>query len=186
MPSRKYSQPRPRSSAHHAHPVHDPVRQELFRRVRGKPSHAGGMMSIPRTFGVALGRVIELGLISLIIMGFLLAGIGGGMLVGYITTAEPISAGMLSNTTETTHIKDSEGNDIAILTGSQNINREYALFLRSRKHTSMRPSRQSKTSATMNTSASTLVASAVRLSVPWPIAAQLPMGARRSRSRPSR
>jgi penicillin-binding protein 1A len=86
------------------------------------------MMSIPRTFGVALGRVIELGLISLIIMGFLLAGIGGGMLVGYITTAEPISAGMLSNTTETTHIKDSEGNDIAILTGSQNINREYVSF----------------------------------------------------------
>jgi len=77
---------------------------------------------------VALGRVIELGLISLIITGFLLAGIGGGMLVGYITTAEPISAGMLSNTTETTHIKDSEGNDIAILTGSQNINREYVSF----------------------------------------------------------
>ncbi|NCC75224.1 MAG: penicillin-binding protein [Clostridia bacterium] len=128
MPSRKYSPSHSRPSAHKSRPVHDPVRLELFRRVRGKPSHAGGMMSIPRTFGVALGRVIELGLISLIIMGFLLAGIGGGMLVGYITTAEPISAGMLSNTTETTHIKDSESNDIAILTGSQNINREYVSF----------------------------------------------------------
>lgn len=128
MPSRQYSSSRSRSAHSRQHPVHDPVRLELFRRVRGKPSHAGGMLSIPRTFGIALGRVIELGLISLIIMGFLLAGIGGGMLVGYITTAEPISAGMLSDTTETTHIKDSEGKDIAILTGSQNINREYVSF----------------------------------------------------------
>lgn len=86
------------------------------------------MMSIPRTFGVALGRVFEIGLVSLILMGFLVTGIGGGMLVGYITTAEPISAGMLSGTTRTTHIKDSEGRDIAILTGSQNINREYVSF----------------------------------------------------------
>ncbi|MBP1757169.1 MAG: transglycosylase, partial [Firmicutes bacterium] len=86
------------------------------------------MMSIPRTFSVALGRVFELGLISLIIMGFLIAGIGGGMLVGYITTAEPISAGMLTKANETTHITDTEGKDIAILTGSQNINREYVSF----------------------------------------------------------
>ncbi len=121
-------QPRSRKRQPARHIPHDPVRDELFRRVRGKPTHAGGMMSIPRTFGIALGRVFEIGLISLILMGFLVAGIGGGMLVGYITTAEPISAGMLSGTTETTHIKDSEGSDIAILTGSQNINREYISF----------------------------------------------------------
>ena len=122
-------QPRSRRpQAARQHQPYDPVRDELFRRVRGKPTHAGGMMSIPRTFGVALGRVFEIGLVSLILMGFLVAGIGGGMLVGYITTAEPISAGMLSGTTRTTHIKDNEGRDIAILTGSQNINREYISF----------------------------------------------------------
>jgi penicillin-binding protein 1A len=115
---------RPSKQPHH----HDPVRQDLYRRVRGKPTHSGGMMSIPRTFSVALGRVFELGLISLVIMGFLVAGIGGGMLVGYITTAEPISAGMLTQANETTHITDTEGKDIAILTGSQNINREYVSF----------------------------------------------------------
>jgi penicillin-binding protein 1A len=85
-------------------------------------------MSIPRTFGVAIGRVLEIALVVLIIMGFLLAGVGGGMLVGYITTAEPISAGMLTGGNETTHIKDASGQDIAILTGSQNINREYVSF----------------------------------------------------------
>jgi penicillin-binding protein 1A len=104
------------------------MREELFRRVRGKPSHPGGLMSIPKTFSVALGRVLQLALIIVIIMAFLLTGIGGGMLVGYITTAKPISASMLTTSTETTHIKDSSGQDVAILTGSQNINREYVSF----------------------------------------------------------
>ena len=61
----------------------------------------------------------------LIIVGFTLAGLGGGMLVGYISTAEAVVTEQIKNKNETTTITDSEGNDIAILTGSQNINREY-------------------------------------------------------------
>jgi penicillin-binding protein 1A len=104
------------------------VKKELHKRVRGKPTHAGGIMSISRTLGLTIGRVLQFALIVLIIMGFLFAGIGGGMLVGYITTAKPISAEMSKNENETTHIKDGEGKDVAILTGSQNINREYISF----------------------------------------------------------
>lgn len=104
------------------------VKRELHRRIKGRPTHSGGMMSIPRTFGLIFGRVLQIALIVIIIMGFLVAGIGGGMLVGYITTAKPISAEMSKNENETTHITDDAGKDIAILTGSHNINREYVSF----------------------------------------------------------
>ncbi len=109
-------------------PASNTVRRELHKRIKGRPSHSGGMMSVPRTLGLIIGRVLQLALVILITMGFLLAGIGGGMLVGYITTARPISAEMTKNENETSHITDQDGKDIAILTGSQNINREYISF----------------------------------------------------------
>jgi hypothetical protein len=106
-----------------------PWREELFRRVRGIAEVITAAEELfPKTFSVALGPRPAAGPDIVIIMAFLLTGIGGGMLVGYITTAKPISASMLTTSTETTHIKDSSGQDVAILTGSQNINREYVSF----------------------------------------------------------
>jgi penicillin-binding protein 1A len=62
------------------------------------------------------------------IAGLLLGGLGGGMLVGYITTAQPLYIDQIKNTNETTHIVDQNKEDVAILTGTQNINREYVAF----------------------------------------------------------
>lgn len=86
------------------------------------------MISIPRLVGLTVGRVLQFALIMLVIVGFLLAGLGGGMLVGYISTAEPVTVSQLKSSTETSRIYDADGNEIAILTGAQNINREYIPF----------------------------------------------------------
>lgn len=107
---------------------HDPVRQELFHHVHGKPDQTDRMMSIPRTVIVLVGRVIKFALVIFLVVCFLIAGIGGGMLFGYAKAAVPISTSMLETNIETSHIKDAKGQDIAILTGSQNINREYVSF----------------------------------------------------------
>lgn len=101
------------------------VKKEFRKRLRGKPTHASNMVSLPRLVGMTIGRVLQIALVIIIIMGFLLVGLGGGMLVGYITTAESVTTGQLKSSGETSRIFDADGNEIAILTGSQNINREY-------------------------------------------------------------
>lgn len=100
------------------------VRREFRRRLRGKPTH-GGALSLPRFVSRALGKVAFLALVLLLIGGFLIGGTGVGMLIGYIVTAEPVVTEQIKNMNETTRITDAYGNDIAILTGSQNINREF-------------------------------------------------------------
>lgn len=108
------------------------VRREFRRRVSGKPTSDRTAWSITRYAGRTLGRVISLTLIILLIAAFLIGGIGGGMLVGYILTAEPVATDHIRNTNETTRIVDANGSEIAILTGSQNINREYISLARVR------------------------------------------------------
>jgi penicillin-binding protein 1A len=101
------------------------VKRDFHRRLRGKPTYSSSLLSLPRVMSLVFGKVIVLSIIVLIIVGFLFAGLGSGMLIGYITTASPVATEQLKNKNETTRIIDSAGNEIAILTGSQNINREY-------------------------------------------------------------
>lgn len=101
------------------------VRREFRRRVSGKPTSDRTAWSITRYAGRTMARIISLAIVVLLIAGFLIGGIGGGMLVGYILTAKPVATDHIRNTNETTRIVDANGDEIAILTGSQNINREY-------------------------------------------------------------
>lgn len=119
-PSSAYPPPRRRASG--------VVRKEFRKRLRGKPSHASTMISLPRLAGTVIARVLQVVLILVIIVGFLLAGLGGGMLVGYLQTTEPVTATQLNNRSETTRILDADSNEVAILTGSENINREFIAF----------------------------------------------------------
>lgn len=100
------------------------VRREFRRRLRGKPTH-NGLFSLSGFFSRVIGRTAFLVLVFLLIGGFLIGGVGLGMLIGYIVTAEPVVTEQIKNMNETTRITDASGKDIAILTGSQNINREF-------------------------------------------------------------
>lgn len=106
----------------------DVVRRDLHKRLRGKPTHSTSLLSIPRTVGLALQRVVTLAIVILVIAGFTLTGLGGGMLLGYVTTAGTLNYSQFKNKNETTKILDADGNEIAILTGSQNINRQNISF----------------------------------------------------------
>lgn len=119
---KKYYAPPPRRRSSNV------VRKELYRHLRGKPTHSSSLLSIPKVIGLAISRAVTLFILILVIMAFLLGGIGGGMLIGYITTASPVTTDHIKNTNEMTRIKDMNGEDVAILTGSQNINREYISF----------------------------------------------------------
>jgi len=106
----------------------DIVKRDLHRRLRGKPTHSSTLLSIPRTVGLALQRVLVLAIVILVVIGFTLAGLGGGMLLGYVTTAGNLNYTQFKNKNETTRILDAQGSEIAILTGSQNINRQNISF----------------------------------------------------------
>ncbi|MDD2374195.1 MAG: PBP1A family penicillin-binding protein [Eubacteriales bacterium] len=104
------------------------VKRELRHRIKGKPTHSGSIIGFTRLLGLSVSKALTLVLVIVMIAGLLLGGLGGGMLVGYITTAQPLYIDQIKNTNETTHIVDQNKEDVAILTGTQNINREYVAF----------------------------------------------------------
>ena len=101
------------------------VRKELMRQVKGKPSRSQSSESVFRSGWIGISRAIKLVVTILLLAGFLTAGIVGGILVGYITTATPVRIVELKNLgTLTTHIYDNAGNELTKFTGSANIDRE--------------------------------------------------------------
>ncbi len=104
------------------------VKRELKHRIKGKPTHSGAIMGIARLLGISFGKALGLIVVVVVIVGFLVGGTGFGMLIGYVSTAQPIVVDQIKNTNEVSHILDQNKEDIAILTGSQNINREFITF----------------------------------------------------------
>lgn len=111
------------SQSHRQH-ISSAVKKDLHARLRGKPTHSSSLLSIPRTVGSALRKVIMLVIIVLIITGFILAGLGGGMLYGYISTAKPLDTTQLQGNNATSKVLDDQGNVVAILAGIDNIQSE--------------------------------------------------------------
>ena len=99
----KYYAPPPRRRSSNV------VRKELYRHLKGKPTHSSSLLSIPRVIGIAVSRAVSLFILILVLMAFLLCGLGGGMLIGYITTASPVSTEHIKNSNEMTRIKDMNG-----------------------------------------------------------------------------
>ncbi len=104
------------------------VRKELYRHLKGKPTHSSAFLTLPAIAGLAVKRMVLLVVVVVLVVGFLLGGLGGGMLAGYISTATPVSTEHIKGTNETTKILDDQGQVVAILTGSENINREYISY----------------------------------------------------------
>lgn len=111
-------------SQSHRQNISSAVKKDLHARLRGKPTHSNSLLSIPRTLSSALRRVILLVIVVLIITGFILAGLGGGMLYGYISTAKPLDTTQLQGNNSTSKVLDDQGNTVAILAGIDNIQSE--------------------------------------------------------------
>ncbi len=106
----------------------DIVKKDFHKRLSGKPTRSSSLYSIPRSFGNAAKRVLQVVLIVVLIVAFTGAGVGGGMLVGYITTAKAVSTGGFKNMNQPTIILDDKGVEVARLTGESNINSEFVSF----------------------------------------------------------
>ncbi len=100
-------------------------RRKLRKRVTGRPSRSMAVVSVPGALWSGVKKAL---LVVTVLVLALLAFIGGsglGMLSGYISTARPLEIKDIKETYEATYIYDKNGNQAAVLTGSQNILREY-------------------------------------------------------------
>ena len=104
------------------------IRRTYRKSLRRKIRHSYVNESVGRTIYIVFRQFFKAAVIVILILTLLLGGIGSGMLVGYITTAQPLNVLQLQSANETSFIYDSEGNEIAKLTGSQNIDREYISY----------------------------------------------------------
>ncbi|MHB1483417.1 MAG: transglycosylase domain-containing protein [Saccharofermentanales bacterium] len=106
----------------------DAVRKAYHKRLRGRPSHSSINETVPQTMFVVIKQFFKVIIITLVLLGLTLTGVGAGMMVGYVSTAQPLNVWQLKGKNETSYIYDSKGNVLAKLTGSQNIDREYITY----------------------------------------------------------
>ncbi|MDI9470735.1 MAG: transglycosylase domain-containing protein [Bacillota bacterium] len=104
------------------------LRRTLRKHTSGKPTRPASMQTVPEVIGRGFSRLIKVVVIILILAIVLVSGVGGGMLLGYISTTEPLNPAMLTSGSQTSRVYDKNGELISISTGAQNIDREIVEF----------------------------------------------------------
>lgn len=112
----------------------DSLYRELRQKTKGRPSAPVYINDPLHYLGGLSKRLIRFSLLSLLLVAVLFAGLGGGILLGYIQSTKPLPIEMLQSGSETSFIYDKDGNVISKLTGALNIDRQY-IPLSSVKHT---------------------------------------------------
>ena len=100
-------------------------RRLLRKRVTGRPSRSMSVVSVPAAIWSGAKKALVLALVLFLAALAFIGGSGLGILSGYISTARPLEIVDVKETYEATYIYDRNGNQAAVLTGSQNILREY-------------------------------------------------------------
>lgn len=103
------------------------LKSDLKKRVRGKPGRTESD-SLLGYGSFIVKRVLFFCIVFLLIIGFLLAGVGTGMLAGYISTAQPIDSTNLKDFNQTTTLVDMKGNKLCELSGSSGSRNEYVSY----------------------------------------------------------
>ena len=95
------------------------------KRVTGKPTHAAPSRSWYRVFGNTLFGLVKMVILFVMLTAFIIGGFGGGLLAGYISTAEPLTQVIITPTEEvqTGFIYDKNGGILHKIVGSENIDR---------------------------------------------------------------
>lgn len=108
-------------------PENSALADELRRVLKGKPTISGFNRSLKHEIFAFLAAVFKIVLVALLCVAFGFGGFGAGMLLGYVSMTKPLSISDITQTDEvqTSFVYDSEGNVIARLTGSQNVDRIY-------------------------------------------------------------
>ena len=108
-------------------PENSALADELRRILKGKPTVSGFNRSLKHEVMAFFASVFKIALVAVLCVGFALGGFGAGMLLGYVSMTRPLSIADITQTDEvqTSFVYDSEGNVIARLTGSANVDRIY-------------------------------------------------------------
>lgn len=103
---------------------------ELRKNLKGKPTISGFNRSIRHEILSFIGDIVRIAIVIVLCFSFILGGFGAGMLLGYMSTTKPLSISDLTQTEEvqTSFVYDSEGNQIAKLTGNENVDRVYVPY----------------------------------------------------------
>ena len=108
-------------------PENSALADELRRVLKGKPTISGFNRSLKHEIFAFFAAVFKIVLVALLCVAFGFGGFGAGMLLGYVSMTKPLSISDITQTDEvqTSFVYDSQGNVIARLTGSQNVDRIY-------------------------------------------------------------
>ena len=108
-------------------PENSALADELRRILKGKPTVSGFNRSLKHEVISFFAAVFKIALVAVLCVGFAFGGFGAGMLLGYVSMTRPLSIADITQTDEvqTSFVYDSEGNVIARLTGSANVDRIY-------------------------------------------------------------
>jgi len=108
-------------------PENSALADELHESLKGKPTKSGFNRSLKHEIISFLGDVFRIILVMILCVCFAFGGFGAGMLLGYVSLTEPLSISDITQTDEvqTSFVYDIEGNEIAKLTGNENVDRIY-------------------------------------------------------------
>ena len=108
-------------------PENSALADELRRILKGKPTVSGFNRSLKNEIIAFFASIVRIGLVAVLCASFAFGGFGAGMLLGYVSMTKPLSIADITQTDEvqTSFVYDSQGNVIARLTGSQNVDRIY-------------------------------------------------------------
>lgn len=104
------------------------IKKAYHKKLRGRPSHNTINETVPQTIITVFKQFFKVVIILFVILGLTMGGVGAGMMVGYISSSEPLNVWQLKGKNETSYIYDSTGNIVAKLTGSQNIDHEFVAY----------------------------------------------------------
>ena len=111
-------------------PEKSALADDLRSTLKGKPTRSGFNRSAFQEYVSFFADVLKILVVVTLCACFVLGGFGAGMLLGYVSTAKPLSISDLTKTEEvqTSFVYDIEGNVISKLTGSENVDRIYVPF----------------------------------------------------------
>lgn len=141
---RSYSQPRPvtgrparkqqgylkTNNQAEASPRYRKAKREWRKRVRGYPTKSQIFQSVPEVIWSAAKKGFKIVLVLFLILAIFVAGVGSGMLSGYISTTTPLKIIDLRSSDGATLIYDGKGQLVKELTGAQDVNRAYVSITR--------------------------------------------------------
>ena len=119
-----------RSSAQ-VRPENTALADSLRANLKGKPTRSGFNRSWGHELWSFLSDILKIVVVVVLCICFAFGGFGAGMLLGYASSTKALSISDLTTTgqaSQTSFVYDKDGNTIAKLTGSENVDRIYTSY----------------------------------------------------------